>query len=134
VQLAVDSARFGVADSILSAFLLAEAGTSDANEAAFWRAMLRADPRNPVFTPALARAALEEYLALEGASRRTEAAVFLRQLAVSDSLRTAQANQRTAAEQRERVRDEEIQRLRDELQRTQAELDRIKRRLGAPKP
>jgi molecular chaperone GrpE (heat shock protein) len=45
-----------------------------------------------------------------------------------------QAAQRSSAEARDRARDEEVQKLRDDLQRTQAELDRIKKRLGSPKP
>lgn len=131
VQVAVDGGRFAAADSILDAFVRAEAGTPDASEAAFWRALLAADPRNPSYSPAAARAALETYAATEGASRRIDAGVLLRLLAISDSLRTAQANQRAAAEVRDRARDEELQRLRDELARTQAELERIKRRLGS---
>jgi hypothetical protein len=134
VLVAVDSSRFAVADSILTAFVQAESGTADASEAAFWRAMLRADPRNPAFSPASARAALEEYVAWEGAQRRTDATIVLRLLTLSDSLRTALGSQRSATELRDRARDEELQRLRDELQRTQAELERIKRRLGPPKP
>ena len=134
VQAALDSGHFATADSLLGGFVQSEAGTADANEAAFWRAMLRADTRNPSFSPATARAALEEYMAMEGAQRRADAAVMLRLLAISDSLRAAQASQRAAAEARDRARDEELQRLRDDLQRTQAELDRIKRRLGPPKP
>jgi hypothetical protein len=134
VRAAVDSGRFATADTILATFEQAQTGTSDANESAFWRAMLRADPRNPAFTPADARAALEGYLTLEGAQRRTEASVMLRLLALSDSLRTVQAGQRAAAAAEIRSRDEELQKLRDDLARTQAELDRIKRRLGAPRP
>jgi len=134
VQLAVDSGRFSAADSMLTEFERSEPGTREASESAFWRAMLRADPRNPAFTPAGARAALEEYVASSPADRRTHAGVLLRLLDLSDSLRTAQANQRAATELRDRVRDDELQKLRDELQRTQAELDRIKRRLGPPKP
>ena len=134
MRAAVDSGRFALADTILATYEQAQAGTSDVSESVFWRAMLRADPRNPSFTPAEARAALQGYLATEGAERRTEASVMLRLLVLSDSLRAAQAAQRTAAEARDRARDEEMQKLRDELQRTQAELDRIKRRLGAPRP
>jgi hypothetical protein len=59
---------------------------------------------------------------------------MLRLLTLSDSLRAAQASQRAATEARDRAREEELLKLRDDLQRTQAELDRIKRRLGAPKP
>jgi hypothetical protein len=131
VQVAADSGRFVVADSILASFIQNEAGSPDVGEAAFWRAMLVADPRNPSFSPAAARAALESYLGSEGATRRIDATVLLRQLAISDSLRTAQASQRASTELRDKVRDEELQRLRDELARTQAELERIKRRLGS---
>ena len=134
VRVAVDSGRFSAADSMLTEFERSEPGTRDASESAFWRAMLRADPRTPAFTPASARAALQDYLASSEADRRTDAEVLLRLLDLSDSLRTAQATQRTATELRDRTRDEELQKLRDELQRTQAELDRIKRRLGPPKP
>ena len=134
VRVAVDSGRFSVADSMLTEFERSEPGTRDSSESAFWRAMLRADPRNPAFTPASARAALQEYLASSEADRRTDAEVLLRLLDLSDSLRTAQATQRTATELRDRTRDEELQKLREELQRTQGELDRIKRRLGPPKP
>jgi hypothetical protein len=134
VQAAVDSGQFAMADSILTGFVQSEAGTADAGEAVFWRAMLRADPRNPAFSPASARAALEEYASSENPHRRNETTVMLRLLSLSDSLRASQANQRSAMELRDRARDEETQRLRDELARTQAELDRIKRRLGPPKP
>ena len=131
---AADSGHFGVADSILTSFERSEAPASDVSESAFWRAMLRADPRNPAFTPADARAALEAYLTTPDPRRRTEAAVMLRMLALSDSLRAAQATQKSASDARDRAREEELQKLRDDLQRTQAELDRIKRRLGPPKP
>jgi hypothetical protein len=133
-QAAVDSGRFASADSILAAFERSEPDSPDASESSFWRAMLRADPRNPEFAPAEARAALDAYLATPNPRRRTEATVMLRMLALSDSIRALHTAQRSAAEARDRAREEEIQKLRDDLQRTQAELDRIKRRLGPPKP
>jgi hypothetical protein len=134
VLAAVDAGQFTAADSLLVAFEATEAGTPAASESAFWRALLRTDPRNPAFSPAEARAALEAHLASPGAARRTEAGVLLRLLGIADSLRNAQASARTASEQRDRAREDELHRLRDELQRTQAELERIKRRLGPPKP
>ena len=134
VQAAADSGQFATADSILTAFEHVEAGSADASESAFWRAMLRADPRNPAFEPAEARRGIEAYLAAPNPRRRTEAGVMLRMLDLADSLRVVQAAQRSSAETRDRARDEEVQKLRDDLQRTQAELDRIKRRLGSPKP
>lgn len=133
-QAAADVGQFATADSILAAFERSEPDSPDANESSFWRAMLRADPRNPAFAPAEARAALDSYLATPTPRRRTEAAVMLRMLALSDSIRTLHTAQRSAAEARDRAHDEEIQKLRDDLQKTQAELDRIKRRLGSPKP
>jgi hypothetical protein len=50
-----------------------------------------------------------------------------------DSTRTALAGLRAANEQRQRSREEEIRKLSDDLDRTMAELDRIKKRL-APRP
>jgi hypothetical protein len=134
VQTAVDSGQFAAADSMLADFEKSDAELMERRESAFWRAMMRADPRNPAFTPAGALRALEEFAAGSPPHRQTETGVMLRLLAVSDSLRAAQASQRTAVEQRDRLREEEMQKLRDELARTQAELDRIKRRLGPPKP
>jgi len=134
VQAAADSGQFATADSILTAFEHVDAGSGDASESAFWRAMLRADPRNPAFEPAEARRGIEAYLAAPNPRRRTEAGVMLRMLDLADSLRAVQAAQRSSAEARDRARDEEVQKLRDDLQRTQAELDRIKKRLGSPKP
>ena len=134
VRAAVDSGRFSTADSILAAFEVTERDSPDATESAFWRAMLRADPRNPAFDPEEARRGIAAYLASPNPHRRTEAGVMLRMVELSDSLRAAQATQRSAAEARDHAQEEEIQKLRDDLQRTQAELDRIKRRLGSPKP
>lgn len=134
VQAAVDSAQFGAADSLLADFATSNADEPELREGAFWRAMLRADPKNPAYTPAGAKAALEEFVAGSPTHRKAEAEMMLRLLAVSDSLRAAQAAQKAAMEQRDRTRDDELQKLRDDLARTQAELDRIKRRLGPPKP
>lgn len=134
VRAAVSSGRFAAADSVLTAFEAEHGGTPEAEESAFWRVLVRTDPRNPAFAPADARAALDGYLARGDAQRRVEAEVLRRMLATIDSLRTAQTSLRTAAEARDRAREEELQKVRDELQRTQAELDRIKRRLGSPKP
>ena len=134
MQMAVDSGRFAAADSILSEFDRTEATARDSSESAFWKAMLKSDPRNPAFTPADSRAALEAYAASDYSKHQTEVAVMLRLLTLSDSLRAAQATQKTATDARDKARDDEMQRLRDDLARAQAELDRIKRRLGPPKP
>jgi len=130
----VDSGRFAAADTLLAAFEQEHPGTPEVDESAFWRALLRADPRNPAFASAEARAALDGYLARTTAQRRVEAELLRRMLTTVDSLRAAHATARAAAEARDRAREEELQKVRDELQRTQAELDRIKKRLGSPKP
>ena len=134
LQIALDSGKFSAADSILAEFDRTDATARDSSESAFWRALLKSDPRNPAFSPAAARAALEAYAAADYSQHQTEVAVMLRLLTVSDSLRSAQSTQKTATDARDKARDDELQRLRDELARTQAELDRIKRRLGPPKP
>jgi len=90
LQVAVDSGRFSAADSILAEFDRTEATARDSSESAFWRALLKADPRNPAFTPAGARAALEAYAAGDYSQHQTEIAVMLRLLSVSDSLRALQ--------------------------------------------
>ena len=128
---ALDAGQFAAADSILAAFERAEPDSPDVSESAFWRVMVRADPRNPAFSPADARAAIDAYLARTNAQRRSEALVMLHMLSLSDSIRAVHTAQRSAAEARDRAREEELQRLRDDLQRAQAELDRIKRRLGS---
>lgn len=134
VRAAVDSGRHAAADSLLAAFAMTGGDTAAVAESVLWRLLLKADPANQTTAPGEARAALDAYLAQPGAARRVEAGVVRRLLALADSLRAAQAGLRAANELRERTKDEEIAKLRDELQRTQAELERIKRRLGNPKP
>ena len=131
VKAAAAIGQFATADSILTAFERMAPQAPEVPESVFWRTMLRADPRNPAFSPADARHALEAYVSDPAAERRIEANVMLRMLVLSDSLRTAQVAQRAAADARDKARDDEVQKLRDDLQRTQAELDRIKKRLGS---
>ena len=134
VRAALDSGRYAHADSLLASFATLYPGTVEADESTFWRALLRTDPANSTSTTADGINALDAYLATERAPRRIEAVVLRRLLAITDSLRTAQAQARAATEQRDKTRDEELNRLKEELQRTQAELERIKRRLGTPRP
>ena len=134
VRAAVDRGHYRAADSILASFASLYPGTPEADETAFWRALLRADPAVPTDSVAQVIAALDAYLTSERAPHRVEAAVVRRLLALVDSLRTVNAAQRTAAEAKDKAREEELTRLRDELQRSQAELERIKRRLGTPRP
>jgi hypothetical protein len=134
VRAAVDRGRYAAADSILASFAALYPGTPEADETAFWRALLRADPALPTDSVSQVIGALDAYLTGERAPHRVEAAVVRRLLALVDSLRTANAAQHAAAEARDKSRDEEVNRLKEELQRSQAELERIKRRLGTPRP
>ncbi len=102
VLTAIDSGRFTAADSILTTFEQSEVDTPAVRESSFWRALIRADPRNPAFSPAGAKVALEAYVAASNGAHRAEATVLLRHLAISDSLRVTQAAARAAAEKPEK--------------------------------
>jgi len=65
--------------------------------------------------------------------RYAEAIILRRVVESLDSTRSLLTTMRNSAESREKTRDEEIRRLNDLLDRTTAELERIKRRL-VPKP
>lgn len=127
------------ADTLLGQFRAQYPGTPAAIEALFRRALLRADPASRARAPQAALLDLDAYatggpLHVHG----DEARVIARLLGESDSLRAVIATERTAASvliprDSLRPRDEEIARLRAELEQTQAELDRVRRRLAAPR-
>jgi hypothetical protein len=122
------------ADAILAKYALDHASSADGVEADFWRALLRLDPFNTRASVRDALTALDAYLNGGPASARYEEARILRRLLESlDSSRTQLVAARAAAESRDRTREEEIKKLGDELDKTMAELDRIRRRL-AQKP
>ncbi|HEY9229910.1 MAG TPA: hypothetical protein VIP11_24880, partial [Gemmatimonadaceae bacterium] len=54
--------RFESADTVLADFALRYAGTPEALETAYWRAVLKADPSNPHASLPTAIASLEAYL------------------------------------------------------------------------
>ncbi len=122
------------ADAILAKYALDHAGSADGAEADYWRALFRIDPFNTRASVRDALTALDAYLNGGPASARYEEARILRRLLESlDSSRTQLVAARAAAESRDRTREEEIKKLGDELDKTMAELDRIRRRL-AQKP
>ena len=135
VRQAVDSGRYADAERTLAEFSVAHAGTVEATESDFWRAVLKADPANRDATTRDAIAALDAYLAGgETMSRFLEASLLRRSLVTIDSLRSAAFAARTAAEARDKLRDEEMLKLTDSLTATKTELDRIRRRLTSPRP
>ena len=129
-RLAADSLRFADADAILVGYSMVHPGTSEHREAEFLRVLLLLEPANPAASPRAAVQALDGYLAAAGdAPRANEARALRRALLLADSLAASATAQRTAAQAREKAKDDELQRLRDELARVEAELERIRRRL-----
>jgi hypothetical protein len=121
-------------DRTLAEFVRAHPGTDEADESAFWRALFKLDPQNRDSSPSEAIGALDVYLGMPGELHHREEALILRRSAALAQSLAAEANAARPAATPDKAKDEELQRLRDELAKTQAELDRIKRRVAAPKP
>lgn len=130
----VEAGDYAGADRILADFALKSRGTSEATEIAFWRAVYMVDPANRTASIAEGIRALEIYLASPGAHQYRPQAQVLRRTAQSfQALRQAQAAPRVVGRDTVFVtREEEIAELRDQLARANAELERIKKRLGNP--
>lgn len=117
------------ADSLLSDFTARHESAPEAREAHYWRAIFLLDPANAAASPRRAVTLLDQYLAFrpEG-QHRLEAGAIRRVALLADSVSRSGSGERAAS------RDEEVQRLREELKKSNEELERIKRRLSAPKP
>jgi hypothetical protein len=162
-QARAGSGEFVVADSILARYASRHPGTHETLETAYWRAVFKADPSNAASSPPMALASLDGYLrdprprdhVLEAQTlRRTVAQIdALNRAAEAASVRAQSANNEAAnakaaiADAKETAnkadanasaaaadKDNEIKRLKDELAKANAELDRIRKRLGAPPP
>jgi hypothetical protein len=143
---AVADGRYSDADRTLNDFMLAYTGAEEAREALYWRALFAIDPANRGGDTRTAQAQLEEYLADTGSTLHRTEAITLRRLAMtidsigrthrisvssSDAARAEQAEQ---ADHREANFQKEIQSLKEQLEKTTAELDRIKKRLSEKNP
>lgn len=127
---AAESGRFPEAERILTDFSLEHAGTADGAESDFWRALLKTDPANRAVTPRESMALYDSYLSGGATLPRYAEALILRRVVESmDSTRALLVTVRASASARDKSREEEIRRLNDEVDRTTAELERIKRRL-----
>jgi hypothetical protein len=128
--------RFGVADHLLSDFADRHAGTMEALDASYYRALFKLDPANATGTVRDAEALLDTYLAVSGPLPMRADATTLRRIATTLEHGNAIATSSPGgtASPSAPARDEETQRLRDELAKANAELERIKRRLAQPKP
>jgi len=131
---AAEAGKYDEADQRLLQYGLKYAGTPEGTESDFWRAVLKADPANTGPDTRERIALFDSYLAAGPGTRHYfEAVVFRRLLEATDSARAAIAQLRTANDARQRTREEEIRKLSDDLDRTMAELDRIKKRLAPVK-
>ena len=152
VHFAAKDGRFDAADSILARFAARYAGTPEALETAYWRALFKLDPleRPESVTPAMAL--LDGYLSDSRPRKHVAEAVSLRRMAMQfEALNTRAtsmvatiprddrepiSNVRPPTEQRppidQAAADAEIKRLKDELAKANAELDRVRRRLMRP--
>ena len=147
-QRAVEDRRFDQADAVLSDFMKLRKGTPEAREAVYWRAVYILDPRNRESSPRDAISYLDDYLADPPLPANASQARAMRGMAATvDSLDQAvqEAQQRPARESGEPSRpapdtgredelEKEIERLKEQLEKANAELDRIKKRLTAPRP
>jgi hypothetical protein len=132
-QRLADGGRFAEADRLLGEFAVSQPGTADGAEADFWRALFKADPLNrdvPVYEQL---AAFDAYLhGGPSLPRYAEAQIMRRLIEVADSTTALVVAVRASAEARDRAKNEEVKRLAEEVEKTVAELERIRRRL-APK-
>ncbi len=140
-RLAADSAEFVRADSLLAHATLAHAHEPEVPEALYWRALVQLDPRNIDGSRTLAVRLLDAYLRHgDPPAHGTTARSLLQLMAEVDSLQqtlldtlvTAEASTDSVQRQRERELERENARLREALERSNAELERIRRRLAAP--
>jgi hypothetical protein len=140
-RLAANS-QYAEADSILAMFAEGSQGTAGAREAIFWHGVFLLDPANKSGSAREASKAFDAYLAAsDSLPHRAEALVLQRTTRVIDSLsqsRTmdslpsvhlvvADDSSKTA---REQEMAKTVKALQDSLNKTTAELERIKKRLS----
>jgi hypothetical protein len=163
VKEAARAGQYAQADSVLARFESRYSTSYEGREAAYWRALLLADPANPRSSPAEAVEAINRYFAGGStAEAYDEATVLRRILQRVDSLtrEVAQA-QRLIAEAQEATAEprpaaaptpapaegretrparenrnlvEQVRRLRDELSKANQELERVRKRLSEQRP
>ena len=128
------------ADSLLERFARDFPRSNEATETLYWRALFRLDPANASARPSDATELLDAYLAASTPTTHLVEAQALRRTAKAlDSLQRALVVTRAVADSAAALaarpaaeNPEEVQKLKEELAKTQAELDRIKRRLASP--
>lgn len=130
---AAESGDYARADRLLAEWGLAHPKSPEGAEADFYRALWKIDPANKGPTIREQLAFVDAYLNGGPSQPHYQEAWVLRRLAeTADSLRGVVDAVRSTQETRTRVKDDEIRRLTDMLEKTTAELERIKRRLAKP--
>lgn len=140
---AVEDGKYADADRELERFGKEHGGTPQGDESLFWRALYMVDPANKDARARDAIPLLDVYLTRSARPRHAEALVLKRTAEAIDALARAAVERHAAASlpagtprtaPEDAARDEELVKLREELAKTQDELERIKRRLAAPRP
>jgi hypothetical protein len=145
-QLAAN-ARYASADSVLDDYAQTHPGSSGAREVPFWHGVFALEPANSEASVQAAREAFDAYLADSGTiTHRAEAGALNRAARVIDSLSKARAadsipsvhltvaDDSLRATARELDALKKVKALQDSLDKTTAELERIKKRLSTGKP
>ncbi len=133
-QQAADSGRWAEAERRLASLARETRGSAIATEVMYWRALYRLDPANPAYNPAMAAQLLTTYLSAPQLIQHAADARTLRRIATAlDSLGARiPATPDDAA--KAKAQEEEMEKLKTELEKANEELERIRRRLGAPRP
>jgi hypothetical protein len=145
-RLAADT-QYASADSLLAMFSRNEPGSTGAHEAIFWHGVFLLDPANKTGSLHEAATAFDGYLASSDAlPHRVEAEMLRRTTHAIDSLSQSRSMDSVPAmhlvvaddSTKTAARDQEmaklVKTLQDSLNKTTAELDRIKKRLSTGKP
>ena len=122
-----NAGRYGVADKLLSDYAVRYPSTSEATDATYWRALYRIDPANQNASPREAAQLLDNYLASNNGTHKTEAQSLRRIVGAIEARTTAAANSpamlRTEpAKPEDRSKDDELQKVKVELAKANAEL------------
>ena len=124
------------ADRALAEFAQRFAGSPEAAEVPYWRALFKLDP-NSAAAVRESMTMLDGYLATAPAGAHRLEAGVLRRLGLAIEQRNAAIAAIPPAptvRPEDKAREEELQRLRDEVAAANAELARIRRRVARPRP
>ncbi len=122
------------ADRTLATFALTHPASPETRECSYWRGVFLLDPANHGMNLPAATTQLAFYLSDSTRALHIGEARILRRLATSlDSVQQSAAALRRATSPDAELT-KENQRLKEQLEKTTAELERIKRRLASPRP